>query len=216
MSSVTYPLFDLRLWYGGVELRPARENDLPGLAAMQPDNVEHDPSAELFPAMTARQNRERLLYQGYWRSMGTWSPNLWCLHFVVEYHGDVVGLQTLEGERFPTLRTVDSASWLAVSARGKGIGVAMRTAVLGLAFDHLGALAAVSSAATDNTASLGVSRSIGYRENGISLNDSGHGLVKLQHLRLTEQQWRESGRERTVGVSGYDACKPWFAAGHTG
>ena len=86
----------------------------------------------------------------------------------------------------------------------------MRMAVLGLAFDHLGALAAVTSARSDNATSLGVSRSIGYVFNGISLNDSGHGLVELTDMRLTEQDWRAHGHRREVTVSGYESCRPWF------
>lgn len=82
--------------------------------------------------------------------------------------------------------------------------MATRMAVLGLAFDHLYALVAVSSARSDNGASLGVSRSIGYTDNGVSLNDSGHGLVELRHLCLTAAVWRASGQGSQVTVNGYE------------
>lgn len=120
----------------------------------------------------------------------------------------------LEAEHFPALRTVDSGSWLARTARGRGLGVAMRMAVLGLAFDHLGALAAVTSARSDNAASLGVSRRIGYAFNGVSLNDSGRGLVELSHMRLTEKDWQAHGHGREVAVDGYEPCRPWFGDWH--
>ena len=205
-----WPLFDLRLSGAEVELRPAREEDLPHLAAIQPDDYEHDPGAEAFPGLDVDQHRRRLVYQGYWRSWGTWSPSSWCLPFVVEVDGVVVGVQTLEAEDFLDVRTVDSGSWLVRSARGRGVGVAMRTAVLGLAFGHLDAQAAVSSARRDNGASLGVSRHLGYRDNGVSLNASGQGLVELQHMRLTAEDWRASGRGRHVLVTGFETCRPWF------
>ena len=116
-------------------------------------------------------------------------------------------MQTLEGENFPALRTVDSASWLVPAVRGRGVGVAMRTAVLGLAFGHLGAVAAISSATTANAASLGVSRRIGYADNGVSrLVDTGGDVVDLLHLRLTADRW--SGAE--VAVEGLAPCLPWF------
>jgi RimJ/RimL family protein N-acetyltransferase len=132
------------------------------------------------------------------------------LNFVVELDGVVVGVQSLEAEDFLAVRTVDSGSWLVRSARGRGVGVAMRMAVLGLAFGHLDALAAVSSARRDNGASLGVSRHLGYRENGVSLNASGSGLVELQHMRLTAEDWHASDRRRHVLVTGFEPCLPWF------
>jgi RimJ/RimL family protein N-acetyltransferase len=128
-----WPLPDLRLRCRGVELRPAIENDLFHLAANLPDDYEHDPRAELLPWLSLRENRQRLICQQYWRSVGTWSPSSWLLDFAVIYDGAVVGVQTLEADRFPTLRTVDSGSWLVMSVRGRGVGVAMRMAVLGLA-----------------------------------------------------------------------------------
>ncbi|MGH3407157.1 MAG: GNAT family N-acetyltransferase [Streptosporangiaceae bacterium] len=210
MSMTAWPLFDLRIRCRDVELRAIRESDLPGLAAIQPDDYEHNPVAEMFSGLDVHQNRSRLVYQEFWRSLGTWSPSSWCLDLAVEHDGTVVGVQSLEAEDFPALRTVDSGSWLVRTVRGRGLGVAMRMAVLGLAFDHLGALAAVTSARSDNAASLGVSRSIGYVFNGVSLNDSGRGLVELSHMRLTEKNWRANGHGREVTVHGYESCRQWF------
>ena len=207
-----WPLPDLRLRCRGVELRPAIENDLSHLAANLPDDYEHDPRAELLPWLSLRENRQRLICQQYWRSVGTWSPSSWLLDFAVIYDGAVVGVQTLEADRFPTLRTVDSGSWLVMSVRGRGVGVAMRMAVLGLAFDHLDAVAAVSSARFDNPASLGVSRRIGYADNGVSLTATPTGVADLVHLRLTADAWRTAGHGREVTVDGAQPCRPWFGA----
>lgn len=205
-----WPLFGLRLHCDNVLLRPVQERDLPLLAAIQPPDYEHDPAAEVFPGEDLVQHRRRLVYQGYWRSLGTWSPSSWCLDFAVEHDGALVGVQSLEADDFLDLRTVDSGSWLVSSARGRGVGIAMRTAVLALAFDHLNALAAVTSARSDNAASLGVSRHVGYRGNGVSLNLSGRGLVELAHMRLTVEDWRASKAAERVTVSGFDSCAPWF------
>jgi RimJ/RimL family protein N-acetyltransferase len=210
IPAVHWPLFGLRLRCDDVLLRPVRERDLRRLAALQPPDYEHDPSAEVFPGESLAEHRRRLVYQGYWRSLGTWSPSSWCLDLAVEHEGALVGVQSLEADDFLDLRTVDSGSWPVDSARGRGIGIAMRTAVLALAFDHLGALAAVTSARTENAASLGVSRHVGYRDNGVSLNRSGHGLVELAHMRLTAEEWRASGAGSRVTVSGLDSCLPWF------
>lgn len=205
-----WPLFGLRLQCGPVTLRPVREADLAHLAQIQPDDYEHDPRAEPFAGLDPARHRTRLVHQDYWRSMGTWSPASWSLSFVVEHEGRRVGVQSLEADDFPVLRTVDSGSWLVRPARGRGIGTAMRAAVLGLAFDHLGAHAAVTSARRDNAASLGVSRHLGYRANGVSLNASGTGLTELDHMRLTAADWQASDHGSDVRVSGLAACLPWF------
>jgi RimJ/RimL family protein N-acetyltransferase len=208
-----WPLFGLELRCRGAVLRPVREADLPHLAATVPDDHEHNPRAERFGWQSEREHHERVLvYQQYWRTMGTWSPSSWDLAFAVQHDGELVGVQSLEAEHFPDLRTVDSGSWLVPEVRGRGIGVAMRTAVLGLAFDRLGAVAAISSARTDNPASLGVSRRIGYRPNGVSLTNTPTGVAELTHLRLTAEQWRESGLGGEVTVHGWDGCAPWFGA----
>jgi RimJ/RimL family protein N-acetyltransferase len=206
-----WSLSGLRLRCGEVSLRPVREADLAALAAILPADVEQDPRLELFPGLSPEQNRRRLFYQTYWKSLGTWSPSSWELHFAVTYEGALVGVQTLEGQDFPMLRTVDSASWLVPEVRGRGLGVAMRTAVLGLAFDQLGAVAAVSSAVAGNAASLGASRRIGYAPNGVALIVAPGGTVaELQNFRLTAATWRASGHGRAVEVEGFAPCLPWF------
>jgi RimJ/RimL family protein N-acetyltransferase len=193
-----WPVLALRLRVGETALRHVREGDLPHLAEILPDDYEHDPGVERFPAHDVAEHRRRLLYQGYWRSVGNWSPSSWCLDFLVANRGEVVGVQSLEAAQFLSVRTVDSGSWLATTARGRGIGVAMRRAVLALAFDHLGAYAAVSSARVDNAASLAVSRRLGYTENGVSLNAGIRGPDELQHMRLTRRAWDASGLRQDV------------------
>ncbi len=205
-----WPLFDLRLSIGDVLLRPVTDADLPAIAAIFPSDDEQDPSWEHFAGLSDQRNRHRLLVQRIWYHRGSWSPSSWCLDFAVEFRGELVGLQALEGDDFVKLRTVDSGSWLAVHGRGRGTAVAMRTAILALAFDHLGARAAISSARIDNAPSLAVSRRLGYVDNGVSLTDSPAGVVELQHLRLTREDWASA----QVTVAGLDACLPWFAGGN--
>ncbi|GAA2127270.1 GNAT family N-acetyltransferase [Nocardioides bigeumensis] len=203
-----WPLFDLRLACGPVSLRAVTDADAEELAAVLPDDLELDPHRERFPGLDPARDRQRRFVQGLWSSRGEWSPDSWCLDLRVDTADGAVGVQTLEGDHFGQLRTVDTASWLVPSERGRGLGVAMRTAVLGLAFDHLGAIAAVSSAVLDNHASLGVSRRLGYADNGRSLIRTESGPAELQHLRLTADQWRAGGHR--VEVSGVDPCRPWF------
>jgi RimJ/RimL family protein N-acetyltransferase len=114
--------------------------------------------------------------------------------------GEPIGLQALEGKDFPVRREVDTHSWLVTAARGLGHGKAMRAAVLSLAFDHLGATAAVTEAVADNSASLGVSRSLGYVDSGTE--ERADGRV-MQHLRL--DSWASP---EPVHVEGLAECLP--------
>ena len=205
-----WPLFDLRLACGPVALRTVTDADLEELAAALPDDVELDPHRERFAGLDPARDRQRRFVQGLWRSRGTWSPDSWCLDLRVDTEDGLIGVQTLEGDHFRDLRTVDTASWLVPAARGRGLGTAMRTAVLGLAFDHLDAVAAISSAVLDNHASLGVSRRLGYVDNGRSRIRTETGPAELQHLRLTSDTWLAAGHR--VEVTGVEACRPWFGA----
>jgi RimJ/RimL family protein N-acetyltransferase len=206
----SWPLFGLRLRCRRAELRLIREADLDDLIRLLPADVEHDPRAGQFPGQDRDGYRRTWLLQSYWRSLGTWSPSAWFLDLLVSADGEPVGIQTLEAAQFGVLGTVDTASWLVPAARGRGLGVAMRMAVLGFAFDHLGAAAAISSAVPANDASLGVSRRIGYQPNGTSFSDSEDGRIELSHLRLTADQWRASGLGAEVMVHGAEPARPWF------
>lgn len=86
--------------------------------------------------------------------------------FMVRHSGRVVGTQSLTGTDFVVTREVRTGSRLGMAHQGAGLGTEMRTAVLLLAFDHLGARAARSDAFADNHASLRVSAMLGYRTDG--------------------------------------------------
>lgn len=205
-----WPLHGLSLCTPELELRPVTEADLPGLAAQLSVDLEVDPTATRYDGLSDADNRAVALHQGYWRSVGTWRPESWALPFAVWHGDDMVGSQTLEGEDFPRLRTVDSASWLAPEARGRGWGVQARAAILALAFGPLGATAAITSAWHDNGASLGVSRSLGYQPNGVTTHWRGDRPDEMVHLRLTREQWRDSPWRDRVEVRGFEPCRPFF------
>jgi RimJ/RimL family protein N-acetyltransferase len=208
---VTWPFYDLRITSGEVVLRGLSDADLPALLDALPDDLEMNPANEAFAQLPPDADRRRQLVAEIWKHRGTWSPDAWCLDLAVELEGRVVGMQALEGEQFPLLRTVDSFSWLATDVRGRGLANLMRAGVLTLAFTHLGAEIAVSSARTDHAASLAVSYRMGYVDNGLSRANTPSGPFELQHVRLTRETWREGGR--TAEVSGVEPCRPWFGFG---
>lgn len=165
--------------------------------------------ATRFPGLDEPTSRAIILRQGYWKALGTWSPAAWELNFVGRASGAPIGVQVVEGTEFPSVRTVDSASWLVEHQRGRGHGKAMRLAVLALAFDHLGALAAITAAWQNNLASLGVSRAIGSLSNGVSLQLRDNSLETMVHLRSSRKDWLSRQRP-TVEVAGLDAALPLF------
>jgi len=205
---VAWPFFDLRIHSGDVVLRGVTDDDVAVLQAVVPDDLEMNPANETFPTLDSGTDRRRQVAAEIWKHRGTWSIDSWCLDLAVEVEGDVVGVQALEGERFLKLWTVDSYSWLSADVRGRGLANRMRAGVLALAFDHLGAEYAVSSAVLDNAPSLAVSRRMGYVDNGLSRIDTPSGQATLQHLRLSREAWQQAGR--TADVSGLAACLPWF------
>lgn len=203
-----WPFFDLRLTCGEVLLRGVTDADLDVLLGVLPDDLEHDPRTERLAGLDDETDRRRMVAADVWKHRGTWSPTSWCLDLAVEVAGEPVGVQALEGEDFPQLRTVDSFSWLAAHVRGRGLANQMRACILTMAFEHLDAVAAVSSARTDNPASLAVSRRLGYEDNGLSRTDTPTGVTELQHVRLTRDRWQPG--QWPVEVSGVEATLPWF------
>ena len=209
MTHAYWPLLDLRLRTGDLELAPLVEADLAEVVRLTPADLELNPTATRF-AVDESTHRGVVVHQEYWRSYGTWTTQAWRFHLAVRRDGALLGLQELEGNEFPLLRTVDTSSWLVESARGAGTGKAIRRAVLALAFDHLGAQAAITSAWHDNQASLGVSRSLGYRPNGESFLARGDGVDTLVHLRMTLDDWRSAGGAPDVTATGVPEALPLF------
>jgi RimJ/RimL family protein N-acetyltransferase len=109
----------------------------------------------------------RSVLQHHWSQLASWHPANWHLELAVVLDSVVVGTQGIGATDFAVLREVGTGSWLGRDYHGRGVGTAMRSAVLALAFDGLGAEYALSDAFTDNAASLGVSRKLGYADNGI-------------------------------------------------
>ena len=203
-------MFDIRLTTPELELRHLTEADLVRLAEMLPDDVEQNPSSTTYDGLDAARNRAAVVHQDYWRALGAWRPESWALNFGVFHHGELVGNQGLEGDDFPTLRTVDSFSLLTQAARGRGWGKQMRAAVLALAFGALKAQFAITSAWTDNHASLGVSRALGYVDNGITAHRRGESAGEMAHLRLTREAWLASSWPKQVTISGVEECLVYF------
>ena len=98
--------------------------------------------------------------------------------------------------------------------QGDGIGKEMRAAVLHLAFAGLGAQLAYSGSFEDNAASFGVSRSLGYVENGDEIKDREGKSARLIGFKLTRDVWEQS-RRGDIEIVRLERCLDWFGAGDT-
>jgi RimJ/RimL family protein N-acetyltransferase len=203
-------MFDIRLTTPDLELRHLREADLGELAAIFPQDVEQDPSSPTYDGLDPTRNRRVGVHQTYWQGRAGWRPESWALSFGVFLEGQLVGYQGLEGDDFSTLRTVDSSSFLTDAVRGRGLGKQMRAAVLTLAFGPLGARFAITSAWSDNHASLGVSRALGYVDNGVTTDRRDDAAGEMAHLRLSRERWAASGWPGQVAVSEVEECMVFF------
>ncbi len=164
-----WPLRGLVLRTPRLELRPDDDAALLELAALADAGVHPEDEMPFLVPWTRSADRGRMVLQYQWRCRAELASEKWTVNFVVRADGVVVGTQGLSARSFDVLREVETGSWLGQAHQGNGYGTEMRTAVLALAFDHLGARTARSAAFLDNARSHGVSRRLGYRTDGTEL-----------------------------------------------
>jgi RimJ/RimL family protein N-acetyltransferase len=201
-----WPLFDLRITTGDLELRLPTEAELVEFLPVIEAGI-HPPDEMPFGIAwtdepTAERNRSS--FRWWMSARANWSVDDWVLTLGVWEKGRAVGFQDLRGHEFPAYRTVGSGSWLGREYQGRGIGRLMRQAALALAFDHLGAEVAESEAFIDNPASNRVSLAIGYEPNGFG-RLAPRGIAReTQRFRLTLAGWRSRPRPevRVEGLEG--------------
>jgi RimJ/RimL family protein N-acetyltransferase len=208
-----WPIYDLRLSSERLELRLPTDNELLELLDIALAGI-HDPSEQPFGIGWTDAPSPRLEHsflQFHWGSRANWTPNDWTLNLGVWADGRLVGTQDIHAKEFATLRSVATGSWLGRPFQGQGIGKEMRNAVLALAFDHLGARWATSSAFRENVASLGVSRALGYTDDGLDLAAPRGEARLLLRNRMSAEIWRSRQRP-IVDVQGLDRCLGLFGA----
>ena len=211
MPHPTWPVFDLRISTGDVELRLPSDDEISALCELAREGV-HDPATMPFlvPWTDKPSPRfERECVQYHWLQRATWTPERWSLDLACFVDGEIVGTQGLFANGFPVLRQVGTGSWVGRRFQGRGIGRHMRTAILHFAFDGLGAQAAHSGAIAGNTRSLGVSRALGYVENGTKVVAPRGEPTTEQLLVLTRERWACTPHAQ-VTITGLDACRDLF------
>jgi RimJ/RimL family protein N-acetyltransferase len=129
---------------------------------------------------------------------------------VVVVDGRIVGSQGISAANFAILRTIETGSWLGLEFQGQGIGKAMRSAVVALAFEYLGAERITSGAFFDNPASQRVSRATGYEANGTNVVVRRGVAVEQLRFILTKQSWGANEARAHTTVEGFEPCRPLF------
>jgi RimJ/RimL family protein N-acetyltransferase len=214
-----WPLHGLVLRTPRLDLRPDDDAGLRELAALALAGVhppEQMPFAEPWTDADPRYlGRGSLQY--HWRARAALCPEHWSINFLARRDGRVVGTQSLIGRGFGVTREVSTGSWVGLAHQRQGIGTEMRAAVLGLAFDHLGALTARSEAFADNPASLAVSRRLGYRPDGGGVHVRRGERTTITRVLLDAEGWRVHRPGWTLRVSGLtDDCRGLLGAGRPG
>jgi RimJ/RimL family protein N-acetyltransferase len=207
---LSYPAFDVHVTTPQLELRAATDDLLARLAPLvregkaAADPPPYDDPMSLYEADP--EVRVHRWLQAIWRGRGRLEPDSWRLYFAVLVDGEPVGMQDLIGDRFATLGTVTTFSWLSADARGKGLGREMRAAVLHLAFEGLGAREANSDAFVDNEGSNAVSKALGYCENGTDWDTRQGEPALLRRWRLTRDSWLQR-RRSDIELHGVSGCR---------
>jgi RimJ/RimL family protein N-acetyltransferase len=142
-----------------------------------------------------------------------WGPNDWSFNGAVFVEDAVVGVQSVMAKDFAALRSVKTDSWLGLSHQGNGLGKEMRSAILHFAFKQLEAREALSGGFVDNESSLGVSRSLGYVDNGRRTLLRRGVPVEMLDLRLDRATW-ERFEHPEVEVAGLEECLDFFIDPH--
>ena len=116
-------------------------------------------------------------------------------------------------KNFGTLRTVETGSWLGLRHQGQGLGKEMRSVILHLAFEGLGAVEARSGAFYDNHASLATSRSLGYVANGERLVLRRGKADRMIDVKLDRSTWALQRRD-DIEIEGLEGSLEMFGAVH--
>jgi RimJ/RimL family protein N-acetyltransferase len=208
-----WPLFELRVDTPRLTLRYPDDDDAVALANLAAEGI-HDPAwmpfsvpwTDVAPPMLQRGSLQHV-----WRTRAEWTPEQWHLPLAVVADGRIVGVQAMLGSQFPILRTVSTGSWLGRRYQGKGIGTAMRSAILHLAFAGLVADHARSRAFADNDASIAVTRRLGYEETGRELVVRRDAPAWMVDFRLSRARWEQRRRD-DITIAGLDPCLEMFGA----
>ncbi|GAB2963742.1 GNAT family N-acetyltransferase [Micromonospora polyrhachis] len=212
MLADLWPLYRLTIVTPHLQLRLPREDELAELADLAGKGVHHPGERPFLTPWTdgTHTDRARFVLRSHWSQLASWDVAAWRLGLGVFRAGQPIGVVTLRARDFPVVRQVTTSAWLGLDHQGRGYGTEARIGLLTLAFEHLGATAALTEVFQDNHSSQGVSRKLGYEHDGISVDARDGAAVVSDRLRLTRERWQQHQRP-TVTVDGLDdGCRASF------
>lgn len=206
MAHPYWPLFDLEIRTANLVLRYPDDDVLVRLVRLAAQGI-HPADEMPFIVPWSRGESptlERNALRYHWRTRADASPESIRIPMAVFRDGELVGASDLFTDDFATLRQFETGSWLGERFQRQGIGKQMRLATLTLGFDGLGADVAVTSAWEDNPASLGVTRSLGYRHQGSRRANREGKPVTLEGYEMDREMF-DAIRPDDVSISGIEA-----------
>ena len=207
MAHPHWPLFDLEVRTPRLTLRYADDIVLTELATLAAKGI-HDPALMPFAVPWTDiepPELERQAFRFWWGGRAETSPARWHLILVALVDATVVGTTSLITSEFAVTRTFETGSWLGREYQGQGLGKEMRYATLHLGFDGFGAEQATTGAFTDNPASLGVTRSLGYEPNGRLRHERRGEVAESLRFRMSREHW-DTIRRDDITLHGVEAA----------
>ena len=214
MKPSNWPLAGITVRTPRLELRFADDTLLEQLVEVAAGGI-HDP--DTMPFYVPWTDRppgefEQGFLQYHWGRRANWSADNWSLELAVILDNRPVGIQAMAAKSYPILREVATGSWLSRPLHGQGLGKEMRAAVLHLAFAGISAQWATTDAYADNAASIGVTRALGYADDGESGMVRRGERARMLRYRMTRDHWQTIRRD-DIELVGVDAALPMFGVG---
>jgi RimJ/RimL family protein N-acetyltransferase len=204
MTAAIWPLFDLHVSTPRLSLRYVDDElggqlaDLAAQGIHEPDTMPFsEPWTDVEPPQLQRNTMRY-----FWRSRADTTSEHWHLNLATsDRDGRLIGLCSLDAEQFPTIRTASTGSWLGRRFQGLGLGREMREAALHLLFAGLNGERATTRAWHDNAASLRVTRSLPYTEEGAVQERRRDRPDTMLTFSMTQQQW-QTVRRNDIQLAG--------------
>jgi len=210
MTHPVWPLFDLQVRTPRLELRYLDDELATEIALLAAKGI-HDADTMPFGIPWTDVRSPQLEWnslQFYWKNRAETTPDSWTISLATIVDGTVVGTTALLTTNFRTLRAFETGSWLGREYQGKGIGKEMRLASLQLGFIGFAAEHATTGAWSDNGPSLGVTRSLGYTENGHKRMIRRETADEMALFEMSRADFLERLQRDDITLHGVAECLP--------
>ena len=219
MSHPHWPLFDLEVRTPRLTLRYIDDELADELATLAASGI-HDPDWMPFAMPWSKlpsPELERQALQFYWRCRVETQVDKWNINFAVIVDDTVVGTTGLMADEFGKLRQFETGSWLGREYQGQGTGTEMRIATLTLGFIGFGAEWATTGAWSDNGPSLGVTRKLGYTEQGRRrMVRNGEHADDLIGFEMRRSHFIENLQRPDITIAGDEGARALLGIGRNG